>query len=95
MKRGLPNNLNKALRLMVVVPVMAIPILAGTLAPTPTQVATKAPVGILFDLLNEGLGAQGYSANLMIHALEHTESSDSIYFYLLTREANTRALGRQ
>jgi hypothetical protein len=52
----------------------------------------QAPVVILFDLLNQGLGAQGYSANQMIHALEHTESSDSIYFYLLTKEANMRPL---
>jgi len=52
----------------------------------------QAPVVILFDLLNESLGAQGYSTDQIIHALERAESSDSIYFYLLTKEGNVRAL---
>jgi VWFA-related protein len=48
----------------------------------------QAPVVILFDLLSQGLGAQGYGAQEIIRALEHQDSSDSLYFYLLTREAN-------
>lgn len=47
----------------------------------------QAPVVILFDLLNQGLGSQGYGAEEIIRALEHLESSDSLSLYLLTREA--------
>jgi hypothetical protein len=52
----------------------------------------QAPVVILFDLLNDSLDAPGYSTDQMIRALEHTESSESIYFYLLTKKGDVRAL---
>jgi VWFA-related protein len=51
-----------------------------------------APVAILFDLLNDGAGAQGYGAQEIARALQHLGSSDSLYFYLLTREANLRVV---
>jgi hypothetical protein len=35
----------------------------------------QATVVILFDLLNEGLGAQSYGAQEIIRTLEHLESS--------------------
>jgi hypothetical protein len=41
------------------------------------------PVVILFDLLNDGLGNRGYGTKEIIQALEHLESSDSLYLYLL------------
>jgi len=49
-----------------------------------------APVVILFDLLNDSLGAQGYGADEIIRALEHLEFSDNLYFYLLTRQGDLR-----
>jgi VWFA-related protein len=47
----------------------------------------KAPVVLLFDLLNDNLGNRGYGTQAIVHALEPLESSDSVYLYLLTGEA--------
>src|SRR5262249_21138328 len=47
----------------------------------------KPPVVILFDLLNGNLGSQGYGTEEIIQALQHFESGDSLYLYLLTNQA--------
>ncbi len=39
---------------------------------------------ILFDLLNDRLGARGYAQYEIVKSLEHLESSDNLYLYLLT-----------
>ena len=51
------------------------------------------PVVILFDLLNDGLGNRGYGTKEIIQALEHLESSDSLYLYLLTSQGQTPVRG--
>jgi VWFA-related protein len=47
---------------------------------------TAAPHGvvILFDLLNADLGYRGYGADEIVRSLQHLESSDFVYLYLLT-----------
>lgn len=51
------------------------------------------PVVILFDLLNDGLGNRGYGTKEIIQTLEHLESSDSLYLYLLTSQGETPVRG--
>ncbi|HUI82257.1 MAG TPA: VWA domain-containing protein [Bryobacteraceae bacterium] len=43
---------------------------------------------ILFDLLNEDFGTQGFAANNLIHSLESLESADYLYLYLLTLDGH-------
>src|SRR5262249_22548532 len=58
----------------------------GTLNNVPNAPQVAPPVVILFDLLNDGLGNRGYGTKEIIQALEHLESSDSLYLYLLTSQ---------
>jgi VWFA-related protein len=47
---------------------------------------------ILFDLLNANFTSQAYATEQIVHALEHLESSDGVYLYLLTRTGSLSAL---
>lgn len=47
---------------------------------------------ILFDLLNERLGAQSAAANQLVQYLETAESADSLYLYLLTLDGRLFAV---
>jgi len=58
----------------------------GTLNNVANVPQAAPPVVILFDLLNDGLGNRGYGTLEIIQALEHLESSDSLYLYLLTSQ---------
>jgi VWFA-related protein len=51
---------------------------------SPDQPRVSPAVVILFDLLNANFSNRGYGVEEIIHALEHLESSDSLYLYLLT-----------
>ncbi|HLH30073.1 MAG TPA: VWA domain-containing protein [Terriglobia bacterium] len=51
---------------------------------------TPGVVVILFDLLNDSFGAQGHGAQEIARVLQPLESSDSVYLYLLTRQADLR-----
>lgn len=43
---------------------------------------------ILFDFLNDNMGASGAAAQQLVHALEKLESDDDLYLYFLTREGH-------
>jgi len=47
---------------------------------------------ILFDLLNEHIDARGPAWNDLLHVLQPLESSDGLYFYLLTFEGRLYAI---
>jgi VWFA-related protein len=51
---------------------------------------TQTPVVILFDLLNDNLSNRSYGAEEIIQALEHLESSDFLYLYLLTNDGRLK-----
>lgn len=42
---------------------------------------------LLFDMFNSNVAEQGFVRNAIIHALESRESSDYLYFYILSRDA--------
>lgn len=48
--------------------------------------STGAPhgVAILFDLLNSDLGYRGYGSDEIVRTLQHLESGDQVYLYILT-----------
>lgn len=47
---------------------------------------------ILFDLLNDSLGARGTAQNVLVHALQSLESGDNLFLYLLTQDAHLAAV---
>jgi VWFA-related protein len=50
--------------------------------------AVPHPMVILFDLLNANLSNRGYGVDEIVHSLEHLESGDSVYLYLLTNSGS-------
>src|ERR1700734_1472410 len=57
------------------------------LRPVPREGLAPAPTFILIDLLNADFTARGLSENEVVHALEHLDSGDNVYLYLLTTAA--------
>jgi len=47
---------------------------------------------VLFDLMNEKFATRAVTANQIIHDLEHVESADGLYLYLLTLDGRTFAV---
>jgi VWFA-related protein len=67
------------------VPQLAVPLADGA----STRSGAKLPaMVILFDLLNANLSNRGYGADEIVHSLEHLESSESVYLYLLTNSGS-------
>jgi VWFA-related protein len=60
----------------------------GTLNNLPHAPQVGPPVVILFDLLNDNLSKRGFGTEEIIQALEHLESSDSLYLYLLSSQGD-------
>ena len=56
--------------------------------PNTQQVAP--PVVLLLDLLHDSLGNRAFAIKEIIKALEHLESSDSLYLYLLTSQGELK-----
>jgi VWFA-related protein len=57
------------------------------LRPVPREGLAPAATFILIDLLNADFTARGLSENEVVHALEHLDSGDNVYLYLLTTAA--------
>ncbi len=55
-----------------------------SLKPGESRSSVPAVTVILFDLLNANIASRTYAEDEIVHSLEHLETSDAVYLYLLT-----------